>query len=51
VNEFGETMRAVLKGRARLAFDDRHARIVKPDGATSPRRVMGLGLIVTASTS
>jgi hypothetical protein len=47
VHEFGETVLAALKGRARLAFDDRHACIVKPDGATSTRRVMGLGLIVT----
>jgi hypothetical protein len=45
VNEFGKMVRAAVKGRARLALDDRHKRVVKPDGAASIRRVMELELI------
>jgi hypothetical protein len=38
-------VRAAVKGQVRLAFDDRHERIVKPDGTSSTRRVLGLKLI------
>ena len=45
VNEFGKMVRAAVKGQARLTFEDRHERIVKPDGNASTRRVMELKLI------
>jgi hypothetical protein len=32
--------------RLRLTFDDRHERVIKPDGTASIRRVMELDLIV-----
>jgi hypothetical protein len=43
-------VRAAVKGRAHLAFDDRHERIVNPDGTASNRRVMELKLIVTETS-
>jgi hypothetical protein len=46
VNEFGKLVRAAVKGRARLAFDDRHERVVKQDGTASTRRATELELIV-----
>jgi hypothetical protein len=39
-------VRAAAKGRARLTFDARHQRVLKPDGPSSTRRVMELTLIV-----
>jgi hypothetical protein len=45
VNEFGKTKRTAVKSQARLAFDDRHERVIKSDGAASTRRVMELKLI------
>jgi hypothetical protein len=47
VNEFGKMMRAALKRQRGLTFDDRHKRVIKPDGSASTRRVMKLKLIET----
>jgi hypothetical protein len=47
VNEFGKMVRAALKRQRRLAFDDGHERVIKPDGSASTRRVMKLKLIET----
>jgi hypothetical protein len=44
VNEFGKMVRAAVKRQARLTFDDRHERLIKPDGSASTRRVMELKL-------
>jgi hypothetical protein len=38
-------VRAVARSQARLAFDDRHERIVKPYGTATTRRVMELKLV------
>ena len=38
-------MRVAAKGRACLVLDERHERVVKPDGAASTRRVMELKLV------
>jgi hypothetical protein len=48
VNEFGKMVRAAVKEQARLTFDDRHERIVKPDGTVSTRRVMEVKLVQTS---
>ena len=48
VNEFGKMVRAALKRQRRLAFDDGHERVIKPDGTASTRRVMKLKLIETS---
>ena len=48
VNEFGKMVRAALKRQTRLAFDDGHERVIKPDGSASTRRVMKLKLIETS---
>jgi hypothetical protein len=45
VNEFGRMVRAAVKRQTRLTFDDRHKRVIKPDGTASTRRVMELKLI------
>jgi putative DNA primase/helicase len=45
VNEFGKMVRAAVKEQACLTFDDRHERVVKPDGSASTRRVMELKLM------
>ena len=50
MNWFGKMVRAAVKEQARLAFDDRHEQIVKPDGTASTRRVMELKLIVTETS-
>ncbi len=49
-HEFGKMVRAATKREARLAFDDRHERVSKPDGTSSTRRVMELKLIVTETS-
>ena len=36
---------AAVRRQTRLTFDDRHERIVKPDGTASTRRVMELKLV------
>jgi hypothetical protein len=41
-------VRAAVKGQARLAFDDRHERVTKPDGTASTRRVIELELTETS---
>jgi hypothetical protein len=48
VNEFGKMVRAAVKRQVRLTFDDRHERVLKPDGTASTRRVMELKLIETS---
>jgi hypothetical protein len=46
-HEFGKMVRTAVKRQARLAFDDRHERVAKPDGTSSRCRMMVLKLIVT----
>lgn len=38
-------VRAAVMGQASLTFDDRHERVVKPDGTASTRSVMKLKLL------
>jgi hypothetical protein len=45
VNEFGKMVRAAVRRQPRLDFEDGHERVVKPNGATSTRRVMRLKLL------
>jgi hypothetical protein len=45
---FGKMVRAAVKRQARLTFDDRHERVIKPDGSTSTRRMMELKLVRTS---